>query len=264
MNINVVKTGLTEILSLRQLYLQENNMQIRYDACHARGWTDSYLVTVDDTAVGYGSVKGKENLADRDTIFEFFIVPSFRKLSPPIFSAIMANSGAVFIECQSNDFLLSSMLYEFAQNIHAEDILFADHTVTDYFFSDVLFRRYKNDDIIFEHKGEPEGEYVLEKDNEVIATGGFLLHYNMPFADLYMEVNEKHRRKGYGTYLIQELKKACYSKGRVPAARCGITNPASKNILQKAGLKICGYMLKAALKCENVANVEMRMIYFFY
>lgn len=223
-------------------------MQIRYDACHARGWTDSYLVTVDDTAVGYGSVKGKENHADRDTIFEFFIIPSFRKLSPAIFSAMLSSSGAFFIECQSNDFLLSSMLYEFAQNIHADVILFADHTVTDYFFSGIIFKRRKEDDTIFEHKGEPTGDYVLEKDGEVIATGGFLLHYNMPFADLYMEVNEKHRRKGYGTYLIQELKKACYSKGRAPAARCDISNPASKNTLQKGGLKICGYMLEGSVK----------------
>ena len=32
---------------------------------------------------------------------------------------------------------------------------------------------------------------------EVVGTGGFLLHYNPPFADLYMEVREDARRRGY-------------------------------------------------------------------
>ena len=30
-----------------------------------------------------------------------------------------------------------------------------------------------------------------------------------PYGDLFMEVDEPHRRRGYGGYLIQELKRAC-------------------------------------------------------
>jgi predicted acetyltransferase len=60
------------------LFLQETNFQIRYDACHARGWTDSYLLKIDDVAVGYGSIKWQQR-ADRDTIFEFFVIRPFRK-----------------------------------------------------------------------------------------------------------------------------------------------------------------------------------------
>ena len=48
---------------------------------------------------------------------------------------------------------------------------------------------------------------------------------------------------GYGSYILQEIKKACYHAGRVPAARCQITNKASKSTLIKAGMKICGFML---------------------
>ena len=79
--------------------------------------------------------------------------------------------------------------------------------------------------------------------NEVVATGGFLLHYNFPFADLYMEVRENDRRKGLGSYLIQELKTQCYLAGRIPAARCNINNVASKITLLKAGFQIAGFML---------------------
>lgn len=61
---------LTRIQALRALFLQEANFQVRYNACHERGWTDSYLLTSGDLEIGYGSVKGQEP-ADRDTVFEF-------------------------------------------------------------------------------------------------------------------------------------------------------------------------------------------------
>jgi len=91
----------------------------------------------------------------------------------------------------------------------------------------------------------------LELKGEVVATGGFARHYNMPFADLYMEVREDSRRKGLGSYILQELKKACYLAGRVPVARCNILNQASRAALLKAGLKVCGFMLKGEIKNPN-------------
>ncbi len=102
----VVKATLADIQSLRALFLQETNCQIRYDACHARGWTDSYLLEVDDVRVGYGSVKGRER-QDRDTIFEFFVLPPVRRQSRRLFAELIAAAGASYIECQSNDELLA-------------------------------------------------------------------------------------------------------------------------------------------------------------
>ena len=60
MTARAVKTDLKDIEALRALFLQESNHQIRYNACHGRGWTDSYLFTRDDVRIGYGSVKGQE------------------------------------------------------------------------------------------------------------------------------------------------------------------------------------------------------------
>jgi GNAT superfamily N-acetyltransferase len=247
MKLKAHKTDLQAILSLRNLFLQETNFQIRYNACHERGWTDSYLLTNDEVEIGYGSIKGQE-ITDRDTVFEFYLIPPFRKYASLVFPELIAVSGAQFIECQSNDFLLSTMLYEFAQNINADVVLFEDYVVTEHVFPGVIFRPRKNDDSIFEHQVEPIGEYVLELEGEVVATGGFMLHYNMPFADLYMEVKDNFRRKGLGSFILQELKKACYLAGRVAAARCNIQNKASKATLLKAGLKVCGFMLKGDVK----------------
>lgn len=60
-----------------------------------------------------------------------------------------------------------------------------------------------------------------------------------------MEVREDCRRRGIGSFLLQELelKKQCYFAGRVPAARCNIRNVASLAALIKAGLRVCGFML---------------------
>jgi hypothetical protein len=87
------KARLKDILALRALFLQEMNRQIRYDACHARGWTDSYVLKIDDLAVGYGSIKGQE-IDGRDTLFECYVVPAFRKWSSLLCPELIKESRA--------------------------------------------------------------------------------------------------------------------------------------------------------------------------
>ena len=250
MSLNINKAELKDILSLRELFLKENNFQVRYDACHARGWTDSYLINKDGADVGYGSVKGKDDLSLRDAIFEFYLTPKSRKYANAAFEKLIKISGVKNIECQSNDHLLSSMMYEFADHISSDVILFKDNQFAFLNIPEATFRKKIAGDVSFDHKSEPDGDYVIEADGEIVATGGFLLHYNFPFADLYMEVREDRRKKGYGSLLIQELRKACFDAGRVPAARCSITNKASKATLMKGGLQIAGYMITGEIKPE--------------
>jgi GNAT superfamily N-acetyltransferase len=248
MSFKAIKTSLQEIQRFRSLFLQENNFQIRYHACHERGWSDSWLLTVNDLKVGYGSVKGKDNVSDRDAVFEFYVIPHHRNNIHQLFSALLEATGVKHIECQSNDALLSSLLYEFAFQIRSEVVLFKDDGVSTLVNPGVVFRKREEGESVFTHQIEPVGEFVLAKSNEVLATGGFLLHYNMPFADLYMEVNESHRGKGFASYLLQEIKRECYLAGRVPAARCNIDNRASWRALLKCGLKVSGYMLEGKVK----------------
>jgi GNAT superfamily N-acetyltransferase len=243
MAAGVEKVELRDIQALRALFSQELNALIRYYAWHEAGWTDSYHLTIDGAPVGYGSVKGRQR-EDRDTVFEFFIVPPFRRMSRQLFLELIDVSGAAYVECQSNDPGLSAMLYEFASGISADVILFADHTVTHHTMIDTTLRRKRDQDRIFEHTSQPVGDFVIEVAEEIVATGGFLTHYNAPFADLYMEVREDSRRRGLASFLLQEAKKECYLAGRVPAARCDVPNTASAAALRKAGLRECGFMLK--------------------
>jgi len=242
MKIHTIKTELPSILRFRKMFLQENNFQIRYDACHARNWSDSYLVFVDGKEVGYGSVKGKRELSDRDAIFEFYVLPAYKNKASQIFTNLLQSTKATYIECQSNDKLLSSMMFEFANKIQSKVILFENHQLTNLVQEGLVFRRRKPDDVDWKN-GKEAGEFVLIKDNKIIADGGFLTHYNIPFADLYMAVSSEYRRQGFGSFILQEIKKECYLAGRVPAARCNISNVGSKMTLQKAGMKVCGYML---------------------
>ncbi len=247
MELRAERTSLKEIQSLRLLYLQEINAQVRYNASHERGWTDSYLLTANGLPVGYGSVKGQE-IKGRDTVFELYVIPSFRSMANELFEALLRASDVRFIECQTNDPLLPGLLYAFAFNIQSPVILFREGSVTRYSIPEVIFRPRQDGDILFEHHHEPEGDYVLEVEGKIVASGGFLTHYNMPFADIYMEVTEGFKRQGLGSYIVQQVKRECYLEGRVPAARCNIENVASKATLLKAGLAIAGYMLIGEVK----------------
>jgi hypothetical protein len=247
MEPRAIRTTLKEIQTLRLLYLQEINAQVRYNACHERGWTDSYLLTANGLPVGYGSVKGRE-IKGRDTIFECYVIPSFRTMANELFGALLRESEVRLIECQTNDPVLPALTFAYAYNIQSPVILFKEGSVTRYSIPGVIFRPRQDGDILFEHHHEPEGEYVLEMDGKIVASGGFLTHYNMPFADIYMEVTEGFKRAGLGSYIVQQVKRECYLAGRVPAARCNRENAASKATLLKAGLAIAGYMLIGEVK----------------
>lgn len=244
MEIKVVKTGLPAIADLRILFLQENNVQFVHNKCHLYGWADTYLFTVQDLSVGYGAVWGRNKREDRDAIFEFYVMKPYRKLANAFFDALCNGSGAPFMECQTNISLLSAMFFEHAKNIYAEAILFEDHFQTDFSMEGMIFQKKT----IGENDNPNDCACVIKQQDEIIASGGLMLNYNIPFADIYYEVNEKHRNKGIGSFMVQELKREAYLMGRVPAARCNIKNRISKATLQKAGLAVCGYLLQGELK----------------
>ncbi len=243
MELQIIKIGLNEIKPFRELFLHGNNFQFVHNKCHEYGWADTWLFLIDGNKAGYGSVWGVEKREDRDAIFEFYLTPPFRKHASLVFSQFADATGAPFIECQTNDALLSSMLYEFAQNINAESILFEDHFHTNLAIPGVIFGRESPDN----DTGADVSGYFLNQNGEVLATGGFMLNYNKPYADIYMEVKEGFRRSGLGALIVQELKREIYLSGRLPAARCNIANTASKATLLKAGFKVCGHIVKGTI-----------------
>jgi GNAT superfamily N-acetyltransferase len=249
MQIDVTPAAPDEVRPLRDLYRQEMNCQILHDSWHGRGWTDSYLLRLKGRVVGYGLVGGVgEN--PRDTIIEFYVLPVHRGAALALFRQLAVTSRARTVEAQTNDVLLTLMLYDCADSIESGKILFQDAFTTELAVPEATFRRITDSDAgrIFVHTSEPGGEWMIEAEGQVAATGGILFHYNVPYGDLFMEVAGPFRRRGYGSYLVQELKRTCYEMGRIPAARCNATNLASRATLQKAGLLPCARLLTGLLK----------------
>ena len=244
MALSIEKTGLKEIQDLRTLFLEERKFQFVLNKCHDYGWADTYLFVMDGKKIGYGSVWGSAQRTDRDTIFEFYILEPYLKFAQLVFLRLQMSSGAIYIECQSNDQLLASMLYEYAADINTEAILFEDRLETGYAISDVVFRKPVETD----QMGTDDSDYVLALKDEVVASGGLMLNYNPPYADIYMQVKAAFRHRGFGSLMVQELKKLAYGLGRIPAARCNINNPVSRATLIKAGFEVCGYRLKGKVK----------------
>jgi GNAT superfamily N-acetyltransferase len=244
MELSAKQTTLEEIGSLRDLYRQEMNCQIIHDSIHARpGWTLEYVLSEGGAPVGYGSVAVAGPWKDKPTLYEFFVLPKYRSRMFDLFSVALAASGAQRIETQSNDPLLTAMLHTFAQGVASESILFHDKLTTTLAPPGAFFRLATESDELQIRADQLCSHGVVEIDGAVAAKGGILFHYNRPYGDIYMEVAEPFRRRGLGSYLVQELKRICYERGNIPSARCSTTNTASRKTLQKAGFVPCGHIL---------------------
>lgn len=227
--MEVRRCDLSEIADLRDIYRAEMNCQILHDSIHRRpGWSLEYLLQDDAMPFGYGSVAIAGPWKDQPTIYEFYVTSDYHTRIFEAFEAFLAASESGAIETQSNDPILTPLLYTYARNVHSEAILFEDAVTTHLSPAGAEYRECNEDEgeVLFE--GQPAGK------------GGILWHYNRPYGDLWMEIAEPFRRKGLGAYIVQELKARCRTRGGIPAARCNIRNEASRRTLQKAGFTPCG------------------------
>ncbi len=240
MPIHAEKVEYKEVEALRELYRQEADCQIIHDSILRRGLADAYLIQVDGHVAGYGGVWNKY---DPGQIMEFYTLPARRAEALPLFRALIEAAGATRLEAQTNMPLMLMMLYDCGQNITTEAILFADAATTHLPCPSGIFRHSQTEDTPFAHAHEPLGDWVIDVDGEIVATGGCLTHYNPPYGDLFMEVAVPWHRQGIGSYLVQEIKRVCYEEGHKPAARCNPANIASRRTLQKAGFLPCGRLL---------------------
>jgi RimJ/RimL family protein N-acetyltransferase len=137
------------------------------------------------------------------------------------------------------------MLYDCAANITSETILFEDGFETQLTCPTGSFRKVTEADKerLEAQKLDSGSDWMIESEGVPVATGGVTFHYNPPYGDLYMGVNESHRRRGFGSYMVQELKRIAYEIGKIPAARCNVANEASRKTLQKAGMLPCARLL---------------------
>jgi len=238
MQIEVKLASAQQVLPLRARQRQEMNCQIVHDSIHRReGWTLSYLIELDGTAIGFGSVAISGPWKDKPTVFEFYILPEFRARGFALFEAFLAASAPRFFEVQSNDEICMVMALTYGRDIATEKVVFHDKLTTTHRHNGTTLKALTADETV-QHALQCQqggGEWILEMDGKTVGKGGILFHYNRPYGDIYMEVMEPFRRRGLGSYLVQELKRVCYELGAVPCARCNPSNTASRRTLQRAG-----------------------------
>jgi GNAT superfamily N-acetyltransferase len=248
MEYSAKKTDLADILSWRDMYRLEMGCQIIHDSIHSRrGWTDEYVLVADGAAVGCGSIAVSGPWSGNPTVYEFYVVPHHRLDVLDLFRALVTLSGAGRIVAQSNDSLLTAMLHAFAQDVTSDKMLFHDKLTTLHSPSGAVFRLPTSAEASDIPTDQLKWRGVVEVEGKVAATGGILFHYNPPHGDVYMEVAEPLRRRGLGSFLVQELKRVCYEGGIVPAARCDTGNVASRRTLQRAGFVPCGHILNGSV-----------------
>ena len=247
-NITATPTTLECIRPWRDLYRLDMSSQIVHDSIHFRsGWTQEYLLTVGDMPAGYGSVAVGGPWTNQPALYEFYVVPNERLRLFELFRALLAASRPVSIEVQSNDELATTMLHAFTPQVISEAILFHDKITTALSVPGVTLREPWASEAPGLSADEWRWRRVVEIDGKPAASGGVLFHYNPPYGDIYMDVEEPYRQRGLGSFLVQELKRLCYEGGHVPAARCSPSNIASARTLQRAGFVPCGHILKGVL-----------------
>jgi GNAT superfamily N-acetyltransferase len=185
----------------------------------------------------------------KPTILEFYVLPEHQGRAFDLFEAFLEASGARLMEIQSSDALLAVMLHTYAREIVSEAIVFRDGFTTALPANGAVLQPMTSDDevrlAIAERQGGPE--FLLHVDGRPAGKGGILFHYNPPYGDVFMEIDESFRGRGFGAYLVQELKRQAYEIGSIPAARCNNDNRPSRKTLQRAGFIPYAHILNGTI-----------------
>jgi GNAT superfamily N-acetyltransferase len=251
-----------DVLPLRTRFREEMNCQIVHDSiCRREGWTLTHLLELDGAKVGFGSVAIGGPWKDKPTVFEFWLLPEVRFRAFELFEAFAVASGARYFEVQTSDVVLNAMLHTYGRDVVSEKIVFRDGLTTRHGANGAVLRcltpREEIRTAIERQQGG--GEWVIEVGGTVAGKGGILFHYNRPYGDVYMEIEEPFRRRGLGAWLVQELKRECHELGAIPCARCGPANIASRRTLQRAGFVPCAHILIGSLVIpghQNIGNAK--------
>jgi GNAT superfamily N-acetyltransferase len=236
------------VRSYREEYRREMACQIVHDSLHRRpGWTEWYTLSLGDKAVGYGAVAVGGPWKGTRTAFEFYVSPPHRPALVDLFDSFISAAHAVEVSAQTNDAQLCVGLHQRCRDIQAEALVFRDGLETSLKVPGARVRKRAENEAVFEHKVEPVGDYAVEFEGEVVATGGYLTHYNPPFVDIFMEVRPNMRRRGFGALLVQGIKRAAHEAKLMPCARCNLDNVGSRRALARAGMIPCAHIVRGKI-----------------
>jgi GNAT superfamily N-acetyltransferase len=250
-----------EVLPMRTRHREEMNCQIVHDSIHRRsGWMMTYRLESNDKTVGFGSVAVAGPWKDHPTLLEFYVLPEHRRQAFGLLETLLGACKPERFEIQSNDVLPFIMAHTYGHDIVSEKIVFRDAETTAHPSQGATLLRTIPDTEAMQCMELRAGssDWTLELNGTPIGRGGFGFHYNRPYADIYMEIDEPYRQQGFASYLVQELKRECYAMGAVPAARCSPANAASCRALQSAGFTPFAHILIGSFPSYPVSTSQKR------
>jgi GNAT superfamily N-acetyltransferase len=231
---------------LRERYRREMACQIVHDSMHERSdWSKRFALHCDDFVAGYGAVLTGGPWAGTNTAFELFVLPEYRGFLLDLTAVFFDLAHVDQVIAQTNDTAMTMALLQYCRQIEPEKLVFTEGASSRLPDKGASLRRTRDLDpcLVFAHREEPVGDWALEKDGEIIATGGYLDHYNQPYVDLYLEVSPDSRRQGFGSFFVQELKRLARSENKIPCGRCAITNVGARKAMTQAGMVSCAHIL---------------------
>ena len=250
MSVSITSVNFESLQAFRAKYHEEMACQIVKDSLHHRpGWAEWYRLRLGNVEVGYAAVLIGGPWAGTRALFEAYVLPQHRVALFDLFDALVVEARIDHIQAQTNDRLLSILLLQCYRDLKVEKLVFSDCVQTHLPDGGAIFRRLTESERmhVFKHHAEPVGEWGLECAGEIVATGGYLGHYNPPHVDIYMEVRRDVRRHGHGSYLVQEIKRIAYSEQKIPCARCNIDNIGSRKTIARAGMMPCAHIILGAI-----------------
>lgn len=239
---------LADVAKWRETLLKESGgVCVHFALPRWPGWTVCYALEIDHQPAGYGLIALGGPWQARPTVVEFYLAVPFRHAAFTVFEQFLAATEARHFEVQSNHTLLAAMLHTFGRNLTREKILFEDSTVSSLPAQGATLRPLTSDSEIQHAIAERTGraEFALAAHGEELGRGELYFHYNAPFCDVAIHIAEPHRRRGFGSLLVQELKRHARALGAVPVARCDVANLGSQGALRRAGFIPRGYILLA-------------------
>jgi len=266
MHVEIEPVTVDQVADLRLLYARELDDMIRYEREIQQGRTRIYGLRNCGALIGYGILHGEGE--DRSTVVEFFLLPQYRRHTVPVFDRFTTATEATGVQARTNDADLVLLLHERTHDVVPGNYYFRDAEKTLHPVHGVRYRAITlcDLDVLAPIMTIPEGwpfevpdrealarwitsneGRLLEDEGGIAAIGAILRGYNPPFANIGMVVMKRARRRGYGTYLIEELKRDTYAMGKIPRADCAPWNVASRSTLLRAGFLVNARALRGDL-----------------
>ncbi|MBY9007701.1 MAG: GNAT family N-acetyltransferase [Candidatus Lokiarchaeota archaeon] len=206
-----------------------------------------YLIRNKQVDIGYCIV------SNVNIILEFFLIDEYIPICEDIFKIILKKLIISKAYCKSFDHLFLKCCITYHKSIKLYGVLFRDmiNRAIKLPHPDLRSRLGEIQDFseislfkegVFENDGELR-KYLYSKKlfvflihNEITGYGIFSRTIkNRPDFDIGMAVHPKFRKKGYGSYIINNIKNFCLKNNWRPTCGCIIDNIGSRRTLEKAG-----------------------------